>query len=165
MNKRLLLLFILSLGACAFTNPKNTPLVTKTDALLTADGEDSPSWLFLPLAVPLGLVDTLIIHPAMVLDDAWDDTWELLWEPEVPGTAMRSYLMIPRVTLTPVIFGVDWLLRALFDVDANSEEALKLSDEERRQMEIERLRIDIRFFQQRALELEAELQQKITEPK
>ena len=162
MNKLFLLLFTLTFSTCAFTNPNNTPLVTKADALLTPDGDDSPSWLFLPLAVPLGLADTLIIHPAMVLDNAWEDTWDLLWEPDVPGTAMRSYLMIPRIALTPVVFGVDWLARSLFDVEDDSDETSSLSDEEHRQVEIEDIKKELQFLRERTQELEARLKQKVS---
>ncbi len=135
-----------SLNSCAFTNPKNTPLVTGVDKAL--GGEDKDGWLSIaaiPLALPLGLVDVTIVHPVQVVDDAAQDTWDLLWEHNVQGAAMRSFLFFPRVTLTPIIFTGDWVGRALFDIPPHGEEHIEekapLTPNERKriQSEIERL--------------------------
>jgi|GEM_PF-968280 len=118
-----LLTFLLLGSSCAFTNPKNTPLVNGAEKLLGGEEGDLSRWIALPIAVPLGLLDTLVVHPAMVIDDAWDDTWDVLWDKPIKGAAMRSYVMIPRLALTPVVFSVDWLVRSFFDIGEGEEEA------------------------------------------
>ncbi|MBT5121042.1 MAG: hypothetical protein HOM34_10005, partial [Planctomycetes bacterium] len=85
----------------------------------TLGGEDKDSWATIaaiPLALPLGLIDVVVVHPAQVIDDAANDTWDLLWEQSVKGSAMRSFVALPRLALTPVVFCGDWLGRSLFDI-------------------------------------------------
>jgi len=47
-----LLTFLLLGSSCAFTNPKNTPLVNGAEKLLGGEEGDLSRWIALPIAVP-----------------------------------------------------------------------------------------------------------------
>ena len=67
-------------GGCAWTDRENRPLWNAFEAnLVPADTGTFVATL--PLTVPAGLgaivLDTLIVHPVQVMDDAWDDAARL----------------------------------------------------------------------------------------
>ena len=79
-----------------------------------------------PLALPAGVTafaaDALLVHPAMVVDDAWGDTVELLWTTE-DETRFRRVLLTPLAALaTPFVFAGDWAGRALFAIPEREPE-------------------------------------------
>jgi hypothetical protein len=114
------LLLLLPLTACGVLADGNHPILGHLDATLPEPEATVSSLaldvLVLPMTIPAGLMDTFIAHPALRAPGAWDDTWDVLWDKPIKGTAMRSYVMIPRLALTPVVFSVDWLVRSFFDI-------------------------------------------------
>ncbi|MDP6539174.1 MAG: hypothetical protein QF903_02505 [Planctomycetota bacterium] len=123
---------LLASSACAFTNPDNTPLVTWSGEAL--GGPEAPTATKIataPLAVALGVVDVVIAHPASVVDDAAKDAREWLWEVPVRGAATRSFLFLPRVALTPVLFSASWVARSMFNIPPHGWVAPPPTAEER----------------------------------
>jgi hypothetical protein len=81
--------------------------------------------VLLPVAIPVGfgglLADSAIVNPIYALDDAWDDTSELLWTWRGEST-LRRVLFTPLAVLgTPVVFGCDWLLRSCLPLPPRKE--------------------------------------------
>ena len=51
--------------------------------------------------------DLTVVHPVASIDDAWDDTADLLWTPRGEST-LRKVLFVPVAALaTPVVFAAD----------------------------------------------------------
>ena len=128
------LALLLACSACAFTNPDNTPLVTWSgEALGGAEAATATKIATAPLAVTLGVVDVVVVHPASVVDDAGKDAHEWLWEEPVCGAATRSFLFLPRLAMTPVVFTASWLARSLFSIPPHGYVAPPPTAEEREQ--------------------------------
>ena len=123
-SRGLLLCCVLPLlSACAFRNPENTPLTTWVgERFGVEDGGALKTAAFVPVALPLGIVDTVVVHPIQVLDDSYEDTADDLWRNRNLGTATESYFLLPRAALTPPRFAGSWLMRSLFDLDPAVEE-------------------------------------------
>ncbi|MAF67563.1 MAG: hypothetical protein CMJ84_18145 [Planctomycetes bacterium] len=142
---------LLACGACAFTNPDNTPLVTWSgEALGGSEAATVTKVATAPLAVTLGIVDVFVVHPASVVDDAGADAHEWLWEAPVRGAATRSFLFLPRVALTPVVFTASWIARALFNLPPHGAEEAQPTTEERERR--------LRALHERAAELRRQLE-------
>jgi hypothetical protein len=80
---------------------------------------------FTPVLFPLGVaalcVDQCLLHPASVLDDAIEDTVDVLWTFDNSGRYMAFCATLPwRIALTPIVFLFDWLGRSLFDISHNN---------------------------------------------
>lgn len=77
-------------------------------------------WLVSPVALPVGIVagvaDAAVVHPITQIDDAWVDTVDVVWD-FGPATDFRTVLLTPlSAVATPVVFGVTWVWRSVFDV-------------------------------------------------
>jgi len=77
-------------------------------------------WLVSPVALPVGIVagvtDAVVVHPITQIDDAWVDTIDVVWD-FGPSTDFRTVLLTPlSAAATPVVFGVTWLWRSVFDI-------------------------------------------------
>ncbi len=121
-----LLLPLVLAASCAIAEPDNRRTLNALDAHLTPTST-SARWLASPVALPVGVLgvaaDALVVHPCCVLDDAWGDTVEWLWEPR-EESRFRSAVMTPlRVIASPIVFVGDWLGRATFDIPPRKEDA------------------------------------------
>ena len=78
-------------------------------------------WLATPVALPValgaGAVDAVILHPTSQFDDAWWDTQRAIWDFEGSSDFRKVLLMPLSAVATPVVFGVTWSFRAVFDID------------------------------------------------
>jgi len=137
---------LLSLGACAWSNPDNRPVWTAFEQrVVPAQG---PSfYASLPVTAPLGVgaicVDALVAHPLQVLDDAARDAADL-WDPERLDFERAYYTQLAglpvRAAFTPVVFGGSWLGRCVFDLpphepELSEAEQRALQEQERRERE------------------------------
>ena len=69
------------------------------------------------------------------IDDAWWDTTDILWEFDHDSN-FRTVLLTPLSALaTPVVFGVDWVFRSVFDIDDNPYAVEDEGDDEESQEE------------------------------
>jgi len=120
--RSLLVLVLLLGGGCALSEKKNRRTLNLLDAQIQPESTAARIALG-PLVFPAGLLatvtDQLIVHPAMVIDDAWQDTEDLLWTSS-GETMFKRVLLLPLVTLaTPPFFLGDWLARSIFALDNN----------------------------------------------
>jgi len=112
---------------CAVLNPENRRTFNFVKQTLVPRYEEPNFWQYCVL-VPAGLgavtLDTFIVHPAMVLDDAWDDTAALLWSRfEWEDHYVTECALLPlRAATTPLVYVPIWLFRAAFDVSESEEQ-------------------------------------------
>lgn len=121
---QLLLLLALALcvlaPGCAWANRDNRPLWNAYEEHVVPEG-DVAFYATLPLTIPGGIVaillDTFVVHPAMVADDAghdaghlWDDMrWREAYYTELASLPLRA-------VATPLAFVMSFLTRSLFDL-------------------------------------------------
>jgi hypothetical protein len=134
----LVLSSLLPAAGCAWANRDNRPLWNAFEARLVPEDE---TWFVvsLPLTVPGGLLaillDTFVVHPAQVVDDAlgdagdvWDGVqWEQRYYTEL------AFLPV-RAAVTPIVLVVAFLGRSCFDIpphDARTPEELRRAEEQR----------------------------------
>jgi len=112
--------------ACALSRQENRPLLDALDqALPEADGSAESIALgvaTLPVAIPAGIVDTFLAHPALEVDSAARDTSALLWENPQGAAFYQAAIFLPKVVATPFVFLGDWCGRSIFPVDRNRGE-------------------------------------------
>lgn len=110
------------LNGCAIFNRDNTPALNFVEKHLVP-AENPGRAISYPLTVPLGLVavslDMLLLHPASVADEAFDDTRKLLWDDlDWNGKYTKTLLSLaPRTAFTPLAFSLDFLGRSCLDID------------------------------------------------
>lgn len=114
-----MLLVVASLAGCAIGNEDRRHVLNYLDENL-APSDATARWLVSPVALPVGVVagvaDAVVVHPVTQLDDAWWDTTDLLWQFDHDSN-FRTVLLTPlSAAATPVVFCVDWLFRAVFDI-------------------------------------------------
>lgn len=115
------------LASCTMFDPDNRRTLNWLDANLTPTAHAGRMAL-LPLSIPVGFValsaDAIIVHPVLVIDDAWGDTVELLWTPDDDESLLRQALFSPFAAVaTPFVFAGDWLWRSVFPVDPREADA------------------------------------------
>ena len=115
-----LFLVAVLLGGCAIFNPKNRRLTGLLDERIAPESV-AAKVLLVPVVLPLGFVsltgDLVLIHPISVVPDCLDDTVRIIWRNPSGGLAQQTFLFVPKVILSPILFAGDFLLRSLFDVD------------------------------------------------
>ncbi len=107
-------------AGCAWANRDNRPVWNAFEAKLVPDAT-LPFVLTLPLTIPAGLVsivtDTFIVHPATVIDDAWDDATELWNDLDWNEHYYTELASLPfRTVGTPIVFVFVFLGRSMFDL-------------------------------------------------
>lgn len=70
--------------------------------------------LYLPVGMVGGVLDVFLIHPILVIPDAWDTTVESLWTGGAGYVTAMGSLPI-RTALTPVLFSLMVLFESAFD--------------------------------------------------
>lgn len=141
LPRSLALAILLSTTACSMLRESNRRTLDLLDRELTPESTAAKVPLF-PVALPIGIAafaaDLAIVHPVATVDDAWDDTEELLWRPR-DESALRRVLFVPLATLaTPVVFLGDWFGRWLLPITSDEHEAKpkekeKVQDEQKPQ--------------------------------
>jgi len=124
-----LLALALVLGGCAWANRDNRPVWNAFEENLVPDG-DAAFYATLPLTVPGGIVaillDTFIVHPATVADDAWHDAgdvWDdMNWSEEYYTEMVRLPL---RAVFSPIAFVGSFLGRSMFDIEPHRTDVEK----------------------------------------
>ena len=115
----LLLAAAVALPGCAFMEKRNRPLTTTLDELVEPESTGAKVALA-PVFVPVGtaslVLDVFALHPVEVIPDALDDTYEIIWENPSGTYVTQTFLLVPKVVVTPVVFGFDWLGRSIFDL-------------------------------------------------
>jgi hypothetical protein len=127
------LLFLLLLaitGGCAVFNRANTPALNFVEQHLVPK-ENPGRTLSYPLIIPVGFVattvDMFLLHPVSVVDDAWRDTTDALWDSFdwQQHYVTTSASLLPRTLATPLIFTGDFLGRSSFDIPARQPHPVK----------------------------------------
>jgi hypothetical protein len=116
----LLALSLLAASGCAVFDRRNTPLFNASEKHLLPRTQPARALSF-PVTVPLSLaavtVDLLVVHPAMELPRAYDETkdalWDLHWRDWKGAAFTEGAKVLPRVALTPVVFAGEWLGRSV----------------------------------------------------
>ncbi|MCB9876947.1 MAG: hypothetical protein H6835_05010 [Planctomycetes bacterium] len=127
LRRSALLLGLAVLPSCAWSNPANRPVWNAFEQHLVPEG-DGLFYATLPLTVPGGLLalltDSFVVHPAQIVDDAFDDAGELWVEndPDWGDAYYTEMAFLPfRVVLTPVVFAGSFVGRSLFDIPSDDE--------------------------------------------
>jgi hypothetical protein len=117
---RLAALALLLPAGCAWANRDNRPL---WNAFETHAVPEEGTWFVaaLPLTVPGGLVaivlDTLVVHPAQVVDDAAGDAGDVWNGIEWRERYYSELALLPlRAAATPLVFVGGFLGRSCFDI-------------------------------------------------
>ena len=109
----------ISSAGCAVFNRDNTPTLNFVESHIFPKSEPAQT-LSYPVMIPLGLVavsvDGLLIHPVVVVDDAYEDTIELFWEHREwqDEYVTECTFLLPRTALSIVFFSLDYLGRSMF---------------------------------------------------
>ena len=102
----------------AFSNRRNRVLVNCCEKVLVPENA-AAKWAMAPIILPVGLaagvVDTLLVHPASVVDDTWLDAKSLLWEPTDRGYVTECAVLPVRAILTPPVLAWFFASRTVFD--------------------------------------------------
>lgn len=121
-------------GGCAVFNRNNTPALNFVERKLVPE-ENPGRALFYPLAIPLGItavsLDMFLIHPATVVSDAWEDTYDMLWAKGLDWKndyVTSSVSLIPRAVATPLVAGGSFLARSAFDVPHRNAKSVLVED-------------------------------------
>jgi len=116
------------LSGCAVFNRDNTPMLNQVEDHLWPESKTGRIAVA-PIVFPVGFVaasiDAFIVHPALVVDDAVEDTGDVLWEDFNWDTQYFSECaLLPwRAVFTPVVFTSDYLARAFFDIPDRADSA------------------------------------------
>ena len=108
------------LASCAIGNQDRRLLLNYLDESWTPPTATG-RWLAAPVALPVGfcagVTDAVLLHPLSQIDDAWVDTVDVVWD-FGDSTDFRTVLLTPlSAVATPIVFGVTWLWRSVFDID------------------------------------------------
>jgi len=126
-------LLLTCLTSCAFLNRDNTLLLNAVEDNLWPE-ETAMRVLAFPVVFPCGLaaicVDTIVIHPISIIDDAANDTYEHLWDEwDWENHYVTECASLPwRCAFTPVWFSCDFLARAFFDVTESAKQARRATE-------------------------------------
>ncbi|PJZ70506.1 hypothetical protein CH373_05405 [Leptospira perolatii] len=126
-------LVLLLVSNCAVFNRNNTPLLVKVEENLIPEetlSKIAASPFYITVGILAGLIDMIIIHPAIRIPNAARDTVDALWTPSPEtGYVTRMAFMPFTIILTPFFFTGDWLFRSMFDVNGNPDQSRSVSKE------------------------------------
>ncbi|MCA8974949.1 MAG: hypothetical protein KDC98_09515 [Planctomycetes bacterium] len=122
----------LLLAGCAWTRRENRPVWNAFEGSMVPESEGA-FYAALPLTVPIGLgailIDTLVAHPVQVIDDAWDDACNIWRSVDITADYYTESMLLPfRTVGSPVVFGLSFLGRSLFDLPTAAVEAQRRED-------------------------------------
>ena len=137
------LVLAVALGGCAWSNRDNRPVWNAFEEHLVPE-DDVAFAATLPLTVPGGLVailvDSFVVHPVQVVDDAAGDArdvWNNMEWREQYYTELAT--LLPRAAGTPIVFVGSFLGRSMFDIDPH-EKSLSALDVARQRGEVQAAR-------------------------
>ncbi len=136
-------------GGCAIMNRDNTPLLNLVEENLWPDSTGMRIATF-PVVFPAGAVavvlDMVIVHPAMIVDDSLGDTGDVLWDNwEWDEKYVTECACLPwRALFTPIVFGGNFIGRALFDFPERADAEREASKEAARREAEARIRTRLR---------------------
>lgn len=127
------------LTGCAWSDRANRPVWNAFEEKLVPNAP-LPFALTLPLTIPGGLlailVDSFVVHPATVIDDAADDAVDLWRGIEWEGRYYTELAALPfRALGTPIVFLGAFLARSCFDFDEPLTEEQRVAQEAKRERE------------------------------
>lgn len=131
------LLLAPALGGCAIMNRDNTPLLNLVEENLWPDSTGMRIVTF-PLVLPTGAVavilDAVIVHPTLIVDDAIADTGDVAWDNwEWDEKYVSECACLPwRVVFTPFVFCGSFVGRAFFDIPDHAEQERRAAEEAER---------------------------------
>lgn len=102
---------------CAFSKRENRRLTNSLDSHLVPP---SPAGkiLLVPVALTVGsvslLADALVVHPLAVVPESAKDCVEIVWFNPEGGIVIQSFLLVPKIIVTPIVFGTIWIRKAVF---------------------------------------------------
>jgi len=118
---RICMLCALAAGfsACAFMKKENRPSTTALDQMISP-GSTAAKVALAPVVIPVGFVtlmaDIFVLHPLSTIPKDAQDTYEIIWEDPSGGIVQQTFLLLPKVIFTPIVFVGDFLFRSIFDV-------------------------------------------------
>ncbi len=136
-------------GGCAIMNRDNTPLLNLVEDNLWPESTGMRIVTF-PVVFPAGavavLLDAVIVHPTMIVDDSLGDTKDVLWDNwEWDEKYVTECACLPwRTLFTPLIFTGCFLGRALFDFPERADAESRAAEDAARQEADERLRARVK---------------------
>src|SRR5262245_31079463 len=125
MRPRSIAVLLLLLGAaCSMFRTDNRRTLNLLDRELAP--EDTAAKVALaPLTLPVGIAafatDLAVVHPIATIDDAWNDTEELLWHSEDESALRRALVMPLAAVATPFVFAGDWFGRWLLPITSEGK--------------------------------------------
>jgi hypothetical protein len=132
------------IAGCAFMNRDNTHMLNQVEDNLWPE-ETAMQVLAFPVVFPIGfaalLVDIVVVHPASVASDAWEDTEDLLWkgmrweERYVTECAALPW----RALFTPVVMTGDFLGRSFFDIPTRAEQERRAREEKEKTAKLDEM--------------------------
>lgn len=139
-------LLALLLAGCAWSNRDNRPVWNAFEEHLVPE-DDAAFVASLPLTVPGGvlaiLTDTFVVHPAQVVDDAYDDAadvWKHMeWEKQY---YTELVLVAFRTVGTPLVFAGSFVGRSLFDISDRGTAADREAEKQRANREVAKRWLD-----------------------
>jgi hypothetical protein len=119
-------------AGCSMFRSDNRRTLNLLDRELTPESTGAKVALS-PVALPVGIAafaaDLAVVHPIATIDDAWDDTEDLLWRPR-DESALRRALFVPFAAVaTPFVFAGDWLGRWLLPITSEDEDRKDRKDQ------------------------------------
>ena len=104
---------------CAVFNKDNRRLTNTLDRAIDPETTTTKVALAVP-TIAIGFIsivtDMVVVHPLASLPRAGVDTYEWIWEDSGGGVVQQTFLLIPKVALSVIVFAGDWVIRSLFDV-------------------------------------------------
>jgi len=128
LRQAIVLLLLVNCSGCAFLNRDNLVLFDGFERTVVPDASKQPGLhaatavLTYPAGLFLLLLDTLVTHPVLVVDDAWHDAREALWRNFNWKTQyVTEVTVLPlRAVSTPIFFLGDFLARSVFDIEGKA---------------------------------------------
>jgi hypothetical protein len=119
----------LLLASCSMLDRDNRRLVSALDESVTPSSEAARMAL-LPLAVPVGTaalaLDAVVLHPAVVVPDAWGDTVEVLWTSDEESSLRKALFTPLAAAATPAVFAGAWLFRSTWPVRRRTDSSTEV---------------------------------------
>jgi hypothetical protein len=121
MRRTILILLVAAvlLPGCAVFEEDNRMLTSALDDAVEPESTGAKialSPVFIPVGVASIVVDAVVIHPISEIPNAADDTYELVWEDPEGSYVTQTFLLAPKLVVTPVVFVFTWLGRSMFDI-------------------------------------------------
>ena len=108
-----------ALSGCACFDSHKRPMTSYLDGKVNPE-TTTAKVLLSPVAVPVGfcslLLDCAVVYPVSRIPEAYDDTMDALWRQPSGGYLRQTFLFVPKVVLTPVVFGGAFVGEGYFDL-------------------------------------------------